>query len=97
MCVQSLEALKTIDKKGITEDMFGDIFLEVFTINGSDGKEIELKPNGKNIPVTFQNRFEWAALVETHRKSEFKVQGSVYWWSKLTGLKLRQFEEDSHQ
>eukprot|EP01119_Soliformovum_irregulare_P017292 TRINITY_DN5115_c0_g1_i2.p1 TRINITY_DN5115_c0_g1~~TRINITY_DN5115_c0_g1_i2.p1 ORF type:complete len:2108 (+),score=625.85 TRINITY_DN5115_c0_g1_i2:350-6673(+) len=74
MCVQSLDALRTIDQKGITEDMFEDIITEVFTTNGSDGKEIELKPNGKNIPVTFQNRFEWISLVEKMRTTEFAPQ-----------------------
>ncbi len=75
MCVQSLEALKTIDKQGITtQEMFEDVFLEVFTINMSDGKEVELKPNGKNINVTFNNRFEWASLVEKVRLNEFKNQ-----------------------
>jgi len=74
MCVQSLEALKNIDKQGITADTFEDVFLEVFTINGSDGKEVELKPNGKQIPVTFQNRHEWAELVEKKRMTEFKNQ-----------------------
>lgn len=65
MCVQSLDALKTIDQKGITEDTFGDVFLEVFAIHRSDGKEVELKPNGKNIEVTFQNRFGILQLCKT--------------------------------
>jgi len=74
MCVQSLEALKIIDTKGVTESTFADIFLEVFAINGSDGKEIELKPGGKNLEVTFQNRFEWVSLVQKARTNEFRAQ-----------------------
>lgn len=37
----------------MTEDSFDDVFLEVFTIAGSDGKEIELKPGKTKITRYF--------------------------------------------
>jgi len=74
MVVQSLDALRKIDQQGVTSENFSEVILEVFAIQSSDGHEIELKPNGKSIPVTFENRFEWCDLVEQARLHEFDRQ-----------------------
>lgn len=43
---------------GVTRSLFSDIVMENFTAVSLDNREVELKPGGKNIPVTWDNRFE---------------------------------------
>jgi len=74
MCVNSLETLRTIDKQGVTSETFEDVIYEVFAIQSIDGREFDLKPNGKETPVTFENRNEWIDLVENFRLNEFNLQ-----------------------
>jgi hypothetical protein len=47
---------------------------ETFTFRSADGRLAELKPGGKNIPVTWQNRNEFIALAEHYRLNEFNSQ-----------------------
>ena len=51
---QVLAKMANIQDEGITEETFAD-FIEVgnFVTTSSDGREIELCENGKNIPVTY--------------------------------------------
>jgi len=74
LCVQSLDALRNIHLQGVSEENFGSVITEVFSIQLSDGKELELKKGGKNVPVTFENRHEWADLVEKVRLHESRQQ-----------------------
>ncbi|OQR81938.1 HECT E3 ubiquitin ligase [Thraustotheca clavata] len=71
MLVQSMAKIRTIDSLGVTEEMFEDIVLETFTTLSTDNRMVEIKPNGKSIPVTFATRCEFADLVEHFRLHEF--------------------------
>lgn len=44
--------------EGVTRAIFSDIVMESFTALSLDDREVELKPGGKNIPVTWDNRLE---------------------------------------
>ncbi|CAN0107082.1 unnamed protein product, partial [Ectocarpus sp. 12 AP-2014] len=44
--------------------------MENFTAVSLDNREVELKPGGKNMSVTWDNRFEYADLMEKQRLSE---------------------------
>lgn len=43
---------------GVTRAIFSDIVMENFTALSLDDREVELKPGGKNMPVTWDNRLE---------------------------------------
>lgn len=51
---------------------FGDSL--TFSVTLSDRTVMDLKPNGRSIPVTFESRLEYAALAEEARLSESHVQ-----------------------
>lgn len=74
MIVNSMHKMRTIDKLGVTEEMFEDIVLETFTTLSSDNRVVVLKPSGQSIAVTFANRCEYADLVESYRLHEFDLQ-----------------------
>jgi hypothetical protein len=74
MLVNSMSKMRTIDRLGVTEEMFEDIVMETFTTLGADNRVIELKPGGANLPVTFGSRCEYADLVEQARLHESDVQ-----------------------
>eukprot|EP00826_Nyctotherus_ovalis_P011659 TRINITY_DN13032_c0_g1_i4.p1 TRINITY_DN13032_c0_g1~~TRINITY_DN13032_c0_g1_i4.p1 ORF type:complete len:633 (+),score=125.04 TRINITY_DN13032_c0_g1_i4:122-2020(+) len=66
-CAQCLDALES--------DTFGGVNkLGKFTTRLSDGIEVELKENGKQLEVTFDNRKEYAKLVEKAKLKEDKEQ-----------------------
>ncbi|GMF16116.1 unnamed protein product [Phytophthora lilii] len=70
MLVNSMSKMRTIDRYGVTEEMFEDIVMETFTTLGADNRVIELKPGGTHLPVTFTSRCEYADLVEQARLHE---------------------------
>ena len=74
MCVKSMESVRSIDEKGITADIFQDVIFETFTTYSSDNRQVELKPKGASLAVTFDNRYEYASLVEKYRLQEFSAQ-----------------------
>lgn len=74
MIVNSMKKIRTIDQCGVTADMFEDIVMETFTTLSTDNRTMALKPNGANVPVTFDSRIAFADLVEAYRLSEFDVQ-----------------------
>jgi len=45
-----------------------------FTILTFDGRDVELKPNGAEVPVTLENRGEYVELALAYRLNEFKEQ-----------------------
>lgn len=45
-----------------------------FSVTSTDGKDIELIENGKNIKVNWENRQQYIKLVESYRLNEFKTQ-----------------------
>ena len=70
----TLKILRNCEDHGITEESFSDILFEVFTTHSSDGRLIELKKNGKNMPVTWENRLKYIKCVEKYRLNEFNLQ-----------------------
>lgn len=70
MIVNSMRQMRMIDTMGVTEEMFEDIVMEVFTTLSTDNRVIELTPGGASRPVTFASRGEYADLVEQYRLHE---------------------------
>lgn len=70
MIVNSMRQMRTIDTMGVTEEMFEDIVMEVFTTLSTDNRVIELTPGGASRAVTFASRAEYADLVEQYRLHE---------------------------
>jgi len=74
LCYDVLDKIAKIEKQNITEEDFKDYITNNFVTTSSDGREVEIKENGKNIPVTFHNRKEYVQLVEQYRLNEFNSQ-----------------------
>ncbi|KAL3666670.1 hypothetical protein V7S43_008299 [Phytophthora oleae] len=77
MLVNSMSKMRTIDRYGVTEEMFEDIVMETFTTLGADNRVLELKPGGAQLPVTFSSRCEYADLVEQTRLHESDEQAQA--------------------
>ena len=73
-CVQCLDDIINIEKKGIDEQNFSALIDDCFITRLSDGSEVELVKGGKNLKVTFQNRKEYAQKVENTRLEEGLLQ-----------------------
>ncbi len=73
-CVQCLDDITNIEKKGIDASTFETVVDNTFVTRLSDGSEVELKKGGKDIKVTFANRHEYVSLVEKARLEECSVQ-----------------------
>lgn len=54
----NLDTKMNTNVAGVTRAIFSDIVMENFTALSLDDREVELKPGGKNIPVTWDNRLE---------------------------------------
>eukprot|EP01041_Mallomonas_annulata_P000211 gene211-380_t len=74
--VQSLDSIRHIDLQGIDADSFSSSFFETFTTISTDDRIVEIRPDGSNIDVTFENRLEFCDLVEQYRLHEFDVQAA---------------------
>jgi E3 ubiquitin-protein ligase HERC2 len=61
--VKSMELLRNIETTGVDEKSFSVTFFETFSTNSSDDRLVELKSNGSNNDVTFDNRHEYCDLV----------------------------------
>jgi len=57
LCISALNHLKDM-----SQQQFESMMLEKFTTLLSNGKEFELKPNGKSTPVTYANRLQFVEL-----------------------------------
>ncbi|GMF49964.1 unnamed protein product [Phytophthora fragariaefolia] len=90
MLVNSMSKMRTIDRYGVTEEMFEDIVMETFTTLGADNHVIELKPGGAHLPVTFSSRCEYADLVEQARlhESDDQAQAIFRGLAKVVPAKL---------
>ena len=53
-CVQSLEDIANIEKKGITKENFANTIDVSYVTKLSDGTEIELNKGGRNVKVDFE-------------------------------------------
>eukprot|EP01119_Soliformovum_irregulare_P023983 TRINITY_DN8500_c0_g1_i1.p1 TRINITY_DN8500_c0_g1~~TRINITY_DN8500_c0_g1_i1.p1 ORF type:complete len:1141 (-),score=425.00 TRINITY_DN8500_c0_g1_i1:16-3438(-) len=58
----------------MTPDMFNELIDMTFTVQSSDGREIELVENGKTQKVTWENRRQYLSLAEKWKISEFSEQ-----------------------
>jgi len=61
--LRAVESIRNIDQSGVDADTFADLFFETFTTYLADGSSVELIPGGRNIDLTFHNRFEYCDLV----------------------------------
>ncbi len=73
-CVQCLDDIVNIEKKGVDAGSFESYIDTYFVTRLSDGSEVELKKGGKEIRVTFANRLEYVQLVEKARLEEGALQ-----------------------
>jgi len=69
LCIQALGNLKKLDK-----EKFDVVIEQTHTTQLSDGKEVELKPNGKELPVKFEDVDEFMRLSVEARLSESDQQ-----------------------
>jgi hypothetical protein len=70
--VKLLSLLEHPSQHGITRDTFLDMgIVDTFTAQACDGTTVELKPGGSRTPVTWENRREFASLLEQFRLDEF--------------------------
>lgn len=53
LCFEVLEKINNIEKENVTPDTFRDYITSNFVTASLDGRSIELKENGANIPVTY--------------------------------------------
>lgn len=65
--------VKYVESREITPETFAEMNL-AFSVTSTDGKDIELIENGKNIKVNWENRQQYIKLVENYRLNEFKAQ-----------------------
>ena len=76
-CVQCLDDIVNIDKKGIDGKSFLQVIDDCFVTRLSDGSQVELLKNGLTTKLTFENRMEYAALVEKARLEEGQAQAKA--------------------
>jgi alpha-tubulin suppressor-like RCC1 family protein len=72
--IQCLDDIINIHKKGVTADSFSFYVDQKFTTCLSDGSEVEVVPEGRNIELTYQDRVKYCELVEKIRFEESKIQ-----------------------
>ena len=74
LCFNVLDQVAKIETQNVTKETFCDVITNSFVTNSSDGREIELKEDGANIPVTWDTRKEFVELVRCYRLKEFTIQ-----------------------
>jgi len=47
---------------GLTEETFGHAIFNTFTVMSAASREVPLLPGGEDLPVTWENRLEYARL-----------------------------------
>ena len=67
MCANILDLVRNAEKNEITKDSFSESISEYFVTTLSDGTEVQLVPNGKTKPVTWENRLEVRIATIFHR------------------------------
>ena len=72
--VQCLDGIVNCEQKGINKSTFAEILDMNFTTILSDGSEVEVKNKGKMEKVSYENRKEYAELVEKARLEEGQLQ-----------------------
>jgi len=69
LCVQALSHLQDASR-----EKFDSLSVDKFTTLLSNGKEVEVKPNGRSIPVLYENRYEFVDLNVSTRLHESDQQ-----------------------
>jgi len=72
--VQSMRYFAALDRQGVTEEVFAEYLEAHFTTTLSDGSEVDLVPNGRELRVSFQEREAYARLVMERRLHESDAQ-----------------------
>lgn len=81
-CVNQLLELQGMTQGTEEERILFDALDYTWSTAAADGKTIiDLCPNGRTLPVRFEDRFEYARRVETARLNEFRFVVSL--WSQL--------------
>ena len=60
---QAYDQLQNLDRLGVTEDIFDDVFDEYFVTHDSAGQEVELCEGGKVRKLTYENSSEFAQRI----------------------------------
>ncbi|CAE7904906.1 HERC1 [Symbiodinium sp. KB8] len=71
LCRQALGSMANMSETDFAE------LEDTFTTKLSDGSEVELKPGGRSIPVTYETRTEFIARVISARLSESRAQAAA--------------------
>jgi hypothetical protein len=77
LCINAMNAIlddTALKEKGVDADTFEELYGFTFTYSSSDESIVELKEGGKNIPVTWALRAEYARLVKAFRLHEVSSQ-----------------------
>jgi len=61
--LKAVDSIRNIDQTGVDAESFADLFFENFTTYLTDGSQVELRPGGRSMDLTFDNRFEYCDLV----------------------------------
>jgi len=69
----ALRILEQYADPALDEAAFAELPVQRFVTLSSDGREVELKPGGAAIPVTYATRLEYARLEEHYRLHEFDL------------------------
>ncbi|GAM23782.1 hypothetical protein SAMD00019534_069570 [Acytostelium subglobosum LB1] len=69
-CTNMLEMMRSpMDK-----DVFNDLIFQTFTSRSIDNSTVELVQDGKSREVIWENRLEYARMLEMYKLNEFKLQ-----------------------
>ena len=75
LCItQAIDTLWNLDSHGVTEEVFSDYFADTFVTRDSSGSQIELKENGADTAVTYDERITFATAIERCRLTEAEEQ-----------------------
>ena len=74
LAVNAFENFERPGEEGLTEENFNSVIFSNFTTQNNDGREVELIPNGVDVPVTWLNRLEWVNRCEQYKLQEFAPQ-----------------------
>ncbi|KAF8817884.1 HECT-domain (ubiquitin-transferase) domain-containing protein, partial [Cardiosporidium cionae] len=74
LCIQILQKIRVLEFEGVTEETFQELFPLNWSTTSSDGRIVELKPNGASIPVEWNDRFEYVSATVKYRLEEFNLQ-----------------------
>jgi len=69
ICWAAVRAAAEPHTMGLTEETFGHAIFNTFTVMSAAGREVPLLPGGEDLPVTWENRLEYARLGTSSRSA----------------------------